>query len=61
MLRDVQAANESGYIFMCADVPRKCGECANRLLLFTTVDIEEAFQHSKRNSVAMWITKTEEP
>lgn len=46
-----------GYKFHCADVPNKCEECGQKLVHMVTQDIEEAYQHSKRNSAAMWISK----
>lgn len=46
-----------GYKFHCSDSPNKCADCAESLVLFITQNVEEAYQHSKRNSVAMWIAK----
>lgn len=48
-----------GYKFHCAQVPNKCQECGQELTDFITTDVEQAFQHSKRNRVAMWISKDE--
>ena len=59
MLESVHLADSSvkGYKFHCAGVPNKCQECGQKLMDFVTLNIEEAFQHSKRNSVAMWFSK----
>lgn len=50
-------SDTKGYKFHCSNSPNPCAECGANLLYFITQDIEEAFQHSKRNSVAMWIAK----
>lgn len=59
MLESISTADSStkGYKFHCAKVPNPCQECNEKLLDFITQDIEKAFQHSKRNSVTMWISK----
>lgn len=46
-----------GYKFHCADVPNRCADCSQKLVSFVTQNVEEAYQHSKINSVAMWISK----
>lgn len=57
MLESVEAAHTKGYKFHCSGSPNPCYECGASLVYFVTQDIEEAFQHSKRNAVAMWIHK----
>lgn len=59
MVENVIIADSStkGYKFHCANTPNTCRECGAALTFFVTQDIEEAFQHSKRNAVAMWIDK----
>lgn len=51
------SSDTKGYKFHCSDLPNKCGECGQKLVSLVTQDVEEAYQHSKRNSVAMWISK----
>lgn len=59
MFADVIIASSEikGYKFHCAGVPNKCQECGQKLVDFVTLDVEQAFQHSKRNDVSMWISK----
>lgn len=59
MLENIQKASPTskGYKFHCANVPRKCEECGKKLVSFITLDIDEAYQHSLANSVAIWINK----
>lgn len=58
-IKSIMIADSStkGYKFHCASVPNPCEECGRKLVNFVTQDIEEAFQHSKRNNTAMWISK----
>lgn len=53
----VADSKTKGYKFHCSNVPNPCQECGQALVNLVTQDIEEAYQHSKRNSVAMWISK----
>lgn len=53
----IASLDTKGYKFHCANVPNKCQECALKLVSYVTQDIEEAYQHSKRNNVAMWLVK----
>ncbi len=46
-----------GYKYSCAGIPYPCKECAQKLVSFITQDVKEAYEHSKRNNVAMWISK----
>ena len=59
MLENIQIADSKtrGYKFHCADVPNNCKECGQKLVSFITQDLDEAYQHSKRNDTAMWISK----
>lgn len=53
----VADSKTKGYKFHCSNTPRTCEDCGRELMGFVTQDIEEAYQHSNRNSVAMWISK----
>ena len=57
MLEYVQLNSAKGYKFMCANTPNACVECSQKLVAFVTQDLEEAYNHSLRNSVAIWISK----
>lgn len=59
MLESVQMADSKtkGYKFHCANTPNPCQECGQKLMDFITQDLDEAYQHSIRNKVAMWIAK----
>lgn len=46
-----------GYKFNCSGHPLGCRECGKKTVSFITQDLEEAYQHSLRNSVTMWISK----
>jgi len=60
IIKNVTIASDEikGYKFACANTPNKCQECGGKIIDFITTDIEEAYQHSKRNSVAIWISKS---
>ena len=59
MIKNVLIAdsNTKGYKFVCSNSPNVCHECGAALTNFITQNIEEAYNHSLRNSVAMWIHK----
>ena len=59
MLENIQVADSKtkGYKFHCAGIPNRCRECSKKLVSFVSQDLDEAYKHSKRNSVAMWIAK----
>jgi len=59
MLESIQISNSitKGYKYTCANTPLPCEECGGKLVSFITQDLEEAYQHSKRNNTAMWISK----
>lgn len=59
ILKAVITADSSteGYKFHCSNGPNQCADCRTKPLGFITQDIEEAYLHSYRNSVAMWISK----
>ena len=59
LIKNVEIASDStkGYKFSCANTPNPCKDCAEQLVSFITQDIEVAYQHSRRNMVAIWISK----
>lgn len=54
---EIASPDTKGYKYHCSNSPNPCKECGAELVSFVTQDLEEAYLHSLRNGVAMWIMK----